>query len=54
MFTIAFLIILTFYPKFPYSMNPDSFSVNRHQLADTMQVFWQTVESFFLEASMAK
>jgi hypothetical protein len=40
--------------KFPYSMNPDSFSVNHHQIADTMPAFWQTVVYSFLEALTAK
>ena len=53
-FIIVIIIILTFRLKFPCSMNPDSFSVNHHQIADTMQAFWQTVVYSFLEVSMVK
>ena len=52
--TVFFKIILTFASQFPYSMNTDPFSVNHHQIADTMQAFWQTVVYSFLEASTVK
>ena len=48
------LLFLPFRLKFPYSMNPDLSSENLHQIADTMQAFWQTVVYSFLEASMVK
>ena len=40
--------------KFPYSMNLDPFSVDHHQIADTMLAFWQTAVYLFLEASTDK